>query len=249
MPVLGPGNPTVINGISQLLSPLVGDVILGARVRINDLPRAIPAAPIVTITTAIVTPTGATLPAGSYYIVLTFLNNWGETLASSEVGPIAITAGQGIQIATVSPLPAGTTSVKAYYGTVSTQENQFVQSSSIPFTISAPGIAGVPPTRNTTYYPDADGQRVSAFTLYQWLNKALDRASVLSNGIPDMTCLATVLNQTMYELIGRWAYFDHGWWDGYQITLGGRDTLFYRNVVPGVVRVGVLQQIYNSVII
>ncbi len=228
---------------------LVGSVILGSRVRINDLPRTI-SSPGAILAAAPIAAIGSTLQATTYYIVLTFLNNFGETIATTEAS-VTLAANQGIQI--TAPLTAnwlpGATSVKAYFGLLSGQENQWQSSTVVPFTISTPGNPGVPPTRNTSFYPDADGQRVSAYTIYQWLNESLDIATNICGGIPDMTAMATINTQTMYQLIGTWGKFDHGWVDGYIITLGGRNTLFYRNVVPGVVRIGVLQQVSNKFII
>lgn len=228
---------------------LVGNIITGARVRINDLPRTIAAPGSILTATAVASP-GSTLPTGTYFVVLTFTNPFGETIASNEVS-VVIAANQGIQVNT--PVTAnfnpGASGIKVYFGLASGQENQWQSSTISPFIISSPGNPGVPPTRNTSYYPDADGQRVSAFTIYDWLNKALDIATNITGGIPDMTCMNTVNTTTMYQLIGTWNKFDHGWWDGYIITLGGRDILFYRNVVPGVVATAVLQQVSNKFIV
>lgn len=225
---------------------LVGDIILGARVRINDLPRTIAAPTGLTISAA--PGIGATLPAGTYYAKGTFFNQWGETIATSEFGPFVLAPGDGLTVSG-SFIP-GATGIKVYYGIGQGAENQWYSIiTSLPLSFGAPGQAGIPPTRNTSFYPDVDGQRVSAYTLYQWLNDALDMATNICDGIPDMTGLATINTQGMYEIIGQWSHFDHGWWDGYQIKLTGRDILFYRNVVPGFVSVGVLQQISNRIIL
>jgi len=227
---------------------LVGDLIIGCRERINDLPRTL-SSPSSLLTAAVVAAVGSTLPvSNSYNIKATFVNQWGETLSTNEIIGLNVGVNQGIQItAPAIATVAGATAIRVYYGILT--ENQWVQSMVIPFTISAPGNPGVPPTRNSSFYPDIDGQRVNAYSLYRWLNQALDIATNIADGIPDMTALATVNTQTMYQVIGQWAKFDHGWWDGYQIQLGGRDILFYRNVVPGVVATGILQQISDRVII
>jgi hypothetical protein len=228
---------------------LAGDLILGCRVRINDLPRTLPAPSVAASVSIVVAP--STLPIGNYYIVLTFTNSFGQTIATPESGPFNIAdAAHSLQVTApaIASIP-GATGINVYYGQAVGGENQWLPASSLPFTISGLGNPGIPPTRNTSFYPDVDGQRISAYTIYQWLNKALDIASNISDGIPDMTALPTVANQAMYQLIGQWMKIDHGWWDGYGISLGGRDDLFYRNVVPGVVRTGVLQQVSNNYII
>lgn len=233
---------------------LVGNLILGARVRINDLPRTL-SAPAVTLAATVTANPGANFPLGAYYVKMTFLNQWGETTATNEIGPLIITTvNESIIITapTVANFIPGSISAKVYIGTSPNGENAWIaipSTANFPFIIEGPLLPGVPPTRNTSFYPDVDGQRVSVYTLYQWLNDALDIATNISNGIPDMTCLNTINNQTMYEIIGTWNKFDHGWWNGYLITLGGRDQLFYRNLVPGVTALGVLQQVSNRVII
>jgi hypothetical protein len=228
---------------------LVGDIILASRVRINDLPRTI-ASPTGSPLTATNVAVASTLQATTYFVVLTYTNQWGETIATNEVS-VTLGANQSIQIQT--PLTAnfipGAAGVKAYFGLAAGQENQWQSSTVVPFNISAPGNPGVPPTRNTSFYPDADGQRVSAYTIYSWLNEALEMASKISNGIPDMTGLPTVNGNSSYIIPGLWHKLDHGWWDGYIFTLAGKDSLFYRNVVPGVPSFGVVQQVADRIVI
>lgn len=229
---------------------VVGDIILASRVRINDLPRTL-AATGSTLSTSAVAVLGSTLPAATYFVVLTYINQWGETIASGGESTVIIGANQGIQIntpITVNFIP-GATAVKVYYGLNSGLENQWLSSTVAPFIISTPGNPGVPPTRNTSFYPDADGQRVSAYTIYSWLNEALEMASRVSGGIPDMTGLPTVAGNSSYVIPGLWNKLDHGWWDGYTFTLAGKDSLFYRNVVPGVPSMGVVQQVADRIVI
>lgn len=228
---------------------LIGDVIVGARELFPDLPRGLSLSSNISIAAA-QTAIASTLPPGQYYLIFCFTNQWGQTLGTAEFGPISVDAAHSIQVTgpLISAVP-GATAANIYFGIGQGGENQFVSVTALPVTISAPGVPGLPPTRNTSFYPDADGQRISAFTLYRWLNTALEQASKIVGGIPDMTGLPTVNTQAMYQVPGLWTKFDHGWWDGYIIALGGRDTLFYRNVVPGVVRIGVLQQSADRIIV
>ena len=214
-----------------------------------DLPRGLLLPSGIVIAASVVAGVN-TLPLGSYYIKACFFNQWGQTLATQEAGPFVIAdAAHVIQITgpIISAVPSAI-GINFYYGVSPGGENQFLSTATLPFTISAPGNPGVVPTRNTSFYPDIDGQRISAFSIYRWLNEALEQASKVCGGIPDMTGLPTINTQTMYQVPGLWNKFDHGWWDGYIIELAGKDSLFYRNVVPGVTRVGVLQQVADKII-
>jgi hypothetical protein len=228
---------------------LVGDIIIGARELFPDLPRGL-AIPSNIVITAAQTAVPSSLPPGQYYLIFCFTNQWGQTLGTAEAGPVTVDAAHSILVSgpLISACP-GATGANVYYGPGSGGECQFISITSLPVTISAPGIPAIPPTRNTSFYPDADGQRVSAYTVYRWLNTALEQASKIVGGIPDMTGIPTINEQAMYQIPGLWTKIDHGWWDGYAIALGGRDTLFYRNVVPGVVRIGVLQQAADKIIV
>lgn len=208
-----------------------------------DLPRGLNLPPGIVITAAVVAAGGSTLPAATYFAKATFINNFGETLATVESGALIVGAAQGIQVtAPILAAVPGAIKLRVYFGSNGAgSENQFQDSAVIPFTISAPGVPGIPPTRNTSFYPDIDGQRISAWTIYRWLNEALEAAAAVCGGIPDMTGFPSVSTQAMYETAGIWHKVDHLWFDGYGVELAGRDSLFYRNVVPGVVRSAVLQ--------
>lgn len=222
---------------------LIGDIIIGARERMLDLPRGLNLPAGVAITAAVVAAGGSTLPTGTYVVKGTFTNPWGETLATAELGALVVAANQGIQVTAplISAVP-GATGIRVYFGNNGAgSENQFLPTAALPFTISTPGNPGIPPTRNTSFYPDIDGQRISAWTIYRWFNEALEAAAAVCEGIPDMSGLPTIAGQAMYETAGIWNKVDHLWWDGYGLESAGRDSLFYRNVVPGTVRTAVVQ--------
>lgn len=228
---------------------LVGDIITQVRELINDLPRGLFSSG-VAAAAAVVAAGGSTLPTGTYYVKIAIVNSWGELLITNEVGPLVVGANQGIQVTApaIATVP-GATLVKAYFGIGSTGENQWASSATLPFTISAPGNPGVPNTRNTSFYPDSDGQRINAYSIYRWLNESLEEASKVVGGIPDSTGFPSINGNTSYQLNGLWNKLDHGWYDGYPFELGGRNSLFNRNKVAGYVSLGILQQISDRIII
>jgi hypothetical protein len=125
--------------------------------------QAATAAPTVAATLS-ETGSGGTLPAATYYCVVTESNGFGETTAGPASTGQAITLGQDL-VCTYQSLKSGNTSRNLYIGTASTG----------PFTLAASGVttgtttisaplpansyAVAPPTVNTTgfTYTDANG--------------------------------------------------------------------------------------------
>ena len=209
---------------------LIGDVVISARELIPDMPQVLP--PPASPSATVVTPSSSTLAAGNYYCVISFITPWGETTASSESTVLAVGAGQGIQIA--PNLPPSATGVRAYLtlvGGASGTEQQFVQSASVPFTISAPpSSTGLPATRNSAFLADTDGLRMfSAGTLYRWLNEGLRRLALKVGGIQDYSGVGSVSGQSLYTLIGEWKKITTVWYDGYPLGLGNQGGFFRRN--------------------
>jgi len=231
---------------------LVGDIVIQSRELMNDLPRGLNLPAGITISASVVSSVGSTLPISSTYRAkATFINQFGETLATAESSALNVAADQGIQVTAplLSQVP-GATKLRIYFGSSGVaSENQWVETVTLPITISAPGNPGIPPTRNTSFYPDIDGQRVNTFTLYRWLNEALESASKIAKGIPDITGFPTINTQGMYEVTGQWVKLTHGWYDGEPIILGSKSDLAYRAALLGFVGVGVLQQVANRIII
>ena len=212
---------------------LVGDLIVGCRELIPDLPRGL--APLTGLGAASAVAAGSTLPAGTYNLQLCAYNRWGQTIGSNIVTGIVVPAGYGIAINSPvnSAWPPGTLGVNVYFGIQGQPLTQMVQSQVVPFVISAPGLPGMPATRNTAFYPDADGNTWSAATLYRWLNEALITASSVAGGIPDMGGVQAIAGQGLYYLPGRWKKLWNAWFDGFPIALAGGNDMFYRNVLTG----------------
>lgn len=208
---------------------LVGDLIISARELMPDLPRGVLNPP-VGFAAAAVGSAGATIPTGTYNVLCTAVNAWGETLASNTVAGVAITVNvHGIQVTApaLSSIP-GATKLRVYFGlNTALAPNQWIESSVIPFTIVAPGNPGQAPIRPTAFYPDSDGGMVSAFTVYRWINEALEEASKLAGGIPDMTAVATDVNVGLYTLEGLWHRLSQCWYDGYPVAITGKNDLYY----------------------
>jgi len=206
-----------------------------------DLPRTIPAP--TGLAAAVVIPGGgSTLPAATYNVVLTWTNQWGETTATAPVTGLIVPVGSGIQINapsfTTNPSATG---CRVYFAQTGQPYVQYAASSVIPFIISAPGIPGTPPTRFTSFYPDSDGNMVSAYTVYDWLNDALTVASYVCKGIPDMSGVQLISGQGMYVMPGIWDKFENCWYDGFPVAFDARSGAFYRNVLSGITFIAILQ--------
>lgn len=209
---------------------LVGDVVQAIRESITDQPQTLPAP---TASFSVVTPASSTLATGNYLLVVTQRNNWGETLASAESTVQAVAGGQGIQV-TSTLFPTATT-IRAYLtlpGGAAGSESQFVESTTSPFTISAnPTNAGTPPTRNTAYNPDTDGDSFSAATLFNWTNDALSLAATICGGLIDYCGVQTQAGQPMYIIPGKWISIPDIWYDGYPLAPDKAGNFFRRNAI------------------
>jgi hypothetical protein len=218
---------------------LVGDIIMGLREAATDLPvRQLPA-PGTELTVASSVVASTTLPAGGYFVKLAYQNPWGETLPSAtEFGPITVDATHGILISapTLNSIPPAVTAILAYFAIGVGVENQFIAISlaSLPFTITAPGTTGFPRGVSTAYLPDSDGSLVSAFAAYRWLNDGLKEAcGKCGGGLPDMSGVASVAGQGLYQLQGSWWKANQAWYDGYPMSISASTSIFRKNPITG----------------
>ncbi len=222
---------------------LIGDIIIAARALMPDLPRTLPVP--IGLAAAQVASVGSTLPAGTYNVIFTWTNNWGETQPTIAVTGIVIGANQGIQItAPAFATNPAATGCRVYFALTGQPYLQFQAQSlanGLPFTISSPGLPGTPPIRNTSFYPDSDGNFVSAYTLYDWLNDGLTVASYICKGIPDVSGIQMVSGQGFYTMPGIWDKLENCWYDGFPVAFDSRSGAFYRNVLSGITFIGILQ--------
>src|SRR6202521_2792450 len=210
---------------------LIGDILISAREMIPDMCSTLGPA---TATAAVVAAPGSTLPVGTYAVIVTWRNQWGETLEAGETLGLVVAANQGIQI--TSTLPPGATTIRAYLtspGGAAGSEQQFVESIVSPFVISAPPVlASALPTRSTAWLPDSDGQRMfSVGTLYRWLNQGLSRLARKAGVLQDYTAVGTVAGQPLYVMAGEWAKITNVWYDGSPLALGSQGSFFRRNTI------------------
>jgi len=219
---------------------LVGDIIVAARALMPDLPRTLPAP--TGLAAAVIAFPGSTLPAGTYTCIFTWTNQWGETTATLAVTGLVVGANQGIQVtAPAFATNPAATGCRAYFTLTGQPYVQYQASTVLPFTISSPGLPGTPPVRNTSFYPDSDGNFISAYTLYDWLNDGLTVASYICKGIPDVSGIQMVSGQGFYTMPGIWDKLENCWYDGYPVAFDSRSGAFYRNVLSGITFIGILQ--------
>jgi len=203
---------------------LVGDIIMEMRSLGPDLPQTLNApGSEMTVLQTPVPPTS--MPLGTYFVVLTYLNQWGQTTGSTESSGIVVDGGDTIQVN--GTLPPGVTALGVYYGIGAGNETQFQTFTTLPAVITTTGSAGSPPVRSTAYLPDTDGAFVSAGVAFRWLNEALKKAALVTGGIQDWGGATSVANQPNYRpSTGVWRKFDHCWYDGWELEQGNKAEIF-----------------------
>lgn len=213
---------------------LLGDLIMNVRSLGPDPPQV----GIAPTLTSLVPAVGGTLTAGTYYIVLTAVNNWGETVASVEQS--VVLAGPNNAITVNYSATPGLTGIRVYVGFTAGQELSY-----IPFSTTASGavtlttigtlVAGSPPVNSSFSYPDADGGFVSAATMYRWLNDALKAASRITGGIQDACGVASVSGNRRYTIPGQWLKLNQCFYDGWELDLGNKaETFRNRNLTANI---------------
>jgi hypothetical protein len=212
---------------------LLGDLISDVREAITDNPQTLPT-PTAAITAAVVASAASTLPTGTYFANYTFRTPWGETLPGGESGALVVGAAQGIQV-TAPAIPPSASVIRVYLtlaGGATGSEQQFVESATLPFTISAPPTAnGVVPTRNSAYLPDTDGDAINAASLFRWINRGLELASQVCGGLLDYSGVGSTSGQPQYIVPGEWKRVSSVWYDGYPLSMDDAGMYFRRNAI------------------
>src|SRR5271170_461587 len=109
------------------MAETLGSAIINARQVVPDMPQVLP--PTVATVVGVVVVVGSTLPTGTYAVVVTQRNPYGETIASGETTGLIVGANEGIQI--VSPYQPSATTVRAYLtlpGGAPGTEQQYIES-------------------------------------------------------------------------------------------------------------------------
>jgi hypothetical protein len=223
----------------------IGTVIINARQVVPDMPQVLP--PTVATVTVVASP-GSTLPAGTYAVIVTQRNLYGETLYQGETTGLVVGANQGIQVA--SPLQPSATTVRAYLtlpGGASGTEQAFVESAVGTFTVSAPPSgAGTPPQINRAFLPDSDGGLIGASAVFGWLNDGLRIISRKAGGLLDYSGLQSAANIPLYTMPGEWIEITSIWYDGYWMTGGDRGYFFRRNNITSSILSSAQVSVVNS---
>jgi hypothetical protein len=240
MPIIPVGGGVGVAGAKGT----VGDLIMNVRALGPDNPTLTLGPPGAGAPTAAILP-GGSLPNGTYFIIVTQLNQWGESLGTVEQ---QVTTAGGQNGFTISVTPGvGAVAVRVYLGTLTGQENIYAL-----YTIAAgltPGVANVlnftnfgltpgqPPVNASAFFPDSDGSFVSAATMYRWVNDALRAAARITGGIQDAVGIASVSGQRRYvtTLLGQWLRLDQCFYDGWELDLGNKaETFRNRNLTANI---------------
>jgi len=228
---------------------LVGDLVQSVREAITDQPQTMQAP--TSVSGVGTTDVNGTLPPGDYFLVVTALNQWGETSPSTEA-KVTLTGGQNAISLTFAGPPGHIGSFRVYSGfTASGQENLY-----IPFTntFSSPVLitgfvnapAGTPPARNSAYLPDTDGDAVSAYTMFRWINDALKIGSQVCGGLLDYAGVPSVVGAPQYIVPGTWKKISSMWYDGYPLAMDDNGNYFRRNAITASVLSSVSISTFNN---
>jgi hypothetical protein len=238
---------------------LVGDIILQLRRRIPDAPYAF-GPPSLYSATPITVPyqTLFTPGSGPMFLQMSVSNQWGETSVVNIPGIVLTGTQNAVQVNASAELGA---SVMNFYQGWNTPQSSW-QRQSIPWpppygsgnqwTVdgvgntpgtwpvvpSAPNPYGFvngfwPPTRNTAFLPDTDGNFIGAFTAFDLLNTALKEMVRIAGGIIDVTGVQSQVNQSMYRLASPFYQFVNAWYDGYPTDIVPRNFMYLRNSAAG----------------
>lgn len=214
---------------------IVGNIILGIREAITDMPGTM-LAPSGLVLTPVVDPNGTIAP-GTYFAVVTNSNLYGETNPSNEASCTIALPNNAIQVSyTPNTVASAITKSNVYIGNSS--GNEFLSFTggfqTTPITILSLALdQGFPPgaNRNTAYLPDLNGDAFSSNSLFRWLNDALMVASQVAGGLLDYSGFSTVSGQPLYVAPGQWKRISSVWYDGYPLAMDDAGNYFRRNSI------------------
>lgn len=221
------------------MAVFVGDILMDVRRRVPDLPAVMGAPSNFTIGSS---GSGGTLPAATYYVVVTALNSYGETLATSEQNTGALGGSTNQISATTTALqqPLGATYIRMYVGTTTGVYFGFVQAAvttGASTTVTATGLSsltmGTPPSQSSAYLPDTDGGFVTCQQIFSMLNRGMVEMVRICGGVVDTTGIQAINAQAMYRTPGAFYQFTNAWFDGYPLSIVPRRMIFQRQSVPG----------------
>lgn len=212
---------------------LVGDIIMDLRARIPDAP---PVSPAPVINSATGTTGGLFTPGTTIRYVATGVNSWGETVPTAE-GTFTFGGGQ-----TAISFDIGLTNtpfLNIYWGFTAGAESHYQQFPQAltpggPYLFTgANAVGAAPPTRNTAFNPDSDGNFLGAWSAYRVLNRAMQEMVRICGGIVDVTGVQSTIQTSMYRLASPFFTFVKAWYDGYPMDVVPKDFMYLRNSAAG----------------
>jgi hypothetical protein len=227
---------------------LVGDIVQAFREAATDQPQTLGIPLLFSLTP--VNDANGTIPLGNYVIQITALTSWGETLPSVEL-PVTVGAGQNaIQIVYSSSTSGNPTALRVYLGSASGAENLWIQITPAPATpfrlLAVPVLSGAPPSRNSAYLPDTDGDAVNAFTMFRWVCDALKIASQVCGGLLDYCGISSISGVPQYIAPGQWKKISSFWYDGYPLAMDDAGNYFRRNSITASVLASVAVSMFTD---
>lgn len=221
--------------------PNVGDIIMGCREQMTDLPKAL-GAPVVTTIQETAAGPGPIIFVQTQIVTMqiTQLNPWGESNPVSATHTIT-NATAYLTVGVVCSYSA--TAIRVYFTTTAAAGGVPEQYFELP--VSAQGVAVVTlggdisgislaPLRSSAWLPDTDGQSASAASMFRWLNDGLDAVALKTNGIRDITGIPVpTVGQAQFPLINRWKKIDNVFFWGYPVIQGTKQQVFRHSNVTG----------------
>ena len=207
--------------------PTIGQIFMDMRAMAPDLPDTIAPPSSVSLVA-----TSGNLPAGLWYVAVTYLNSYGETLATE--GSLTLAGTGGIIVSTPSEA-VGLLGANIYIGQVSGFETNMVPNVPLPYTLTAlPPARRTIPRQNTAFDPETDGPLVTVWDLYRWLNDGLDVLSRMWGGVLDYAGCPSVYGQGNYYLPTPWMKLANIWYDGWPVPTSARLDIFQYDAVVGI---------------
>ena len=185
---------------------------------------------------AAVSATAGLFNGATLFGFITYLTSWGETIPSTEFGPIAIT-NKALDLSAMVP-PFAAVSARLYYGYASGAEFQYITFT--PGVTATVGIAtdqpvsGVAPYKSSAYLPDTDGDLVSASDIYRWINAAQVALGRLAGGILDETGVAMPAGNAEVAIPGWWLRFQSVWHNGWLTLPEQQNYTWLQSPVQGI---------------
>ena len=212
---------------------LVGDLVQDVREAITDQSQVVNADILHILSATAVQDTNGALAPGTYFLVLTGTNQYGETTPSNEISVQVVAPNNAIDISWNGAY--GVTGYRVYLGFSAGVEIAYLNAgSSSPYRVLANNtqwIPGSPPQRNSAYMPDTDGDAINAATLFRWINRGLELASQVAGGLLDYAGVSTVSGNPQYVVPGEWKRIASVWYDGYPLAFDDVGNYFRRNPI------------------